>query len=58
MLPPRMADAVAVVLLTAASSEQVRKAATVRPMVQTALVDITAVEAAAVWEARHQRPLV
>lgn len=48
----------AVVLLTAVNSEQVRKVAMAHPTAQTVLVDITAAEAAAAWEARHLRPLV
>ena len=55
VLPLPTADAVAVVLSTAANSEQVRKAATVRPLVQTGMVDITAAEVVVAWEARHQR---
>jgi hypothetical protein len=57
MLPPPMVDAVAVVLSIAVNLEQVRKVETVRPMVQMVL-DLTAVEAAAAWEARHRRPLL
>ena len=58
VLPLQTADAVAVVLLIAVNSEQVRKVAMAHPTAQTVLVDITAAEAAAAWEARHLRPLV
>ena len=53
-----MADAVAVVPLTAVNSEQVRKAVMARRMVQMAMEDITAAVVAVVWVARRRRPLV
>jgi hypothetical protein len=55
VLPLPTVDAVVVVLSIVVNLEQVRKVATVRPMVQTGMVDITAVEAVVAWEVRHQR---
>ena len=49
-----MADAVAVVPLTAVNSEQVRKAVMARRMVQMAMEDIAAVVAVVVWAARRR----
>ncbi len=43
----------AVVLLTTVNLEQDLKVATVRPLVQTGMVDLAAVEAVVAWEARH-----
>ena len=53
-----MADAVAVVPLTAVNSERDLKEVMVLPMVQMEMEDITAAVVAVVWAAQHLHPLV
>ena len=56
--PQLMVGVVVAVAMRVVNSERVLKVATVRRMVQMAMVDITVVEVVAAWEARHRRPLV